>query len=578
MSDKRAIDSSIAQQLWRTWGVFFGRFGRLTEVQRKAIPFVLDGQNVLVSAATASGKTEAVCAPLVERCLNLKIPWRILYISPTRALVNDLYARLFNPLSQLNCKVIRRTGDHRDFISPEARFILTTPESFDSLLCRGREPSGHTLANVVAVVLDEIHLLNGSARGEQLRWLLKRLELLRTYAEEQNWIDDVQLQVIGLSATVPDPHAVCRQFLGLNSRVIAVPGNRSIETVTVPSDLPSTEEALPRYIETLEGPEKILLFCNKRKRVDELTIHLKEHLKPMGYEVFAHHGSLDKKLREYSERALKEKNKVILVATSTLEIGIDIGDVDLVVLDGPAPDVSALLQRIGRGNRRTQKTRVMLCSGDLVEIIVHSAMLYAALRGDLGLAINGKQYGVIIQQLASYIFQSRHKVRSQQKILKILSLCVPEVNVEDLLDHLFKQDVLVQDFRGIRLGSDWMERTTWGVIHSNIESSIGEVLVDEKTGDTLVTGISYQGGKKLSIAGNALQVRRWKDRKLEVRQIQGTDIFDAQWSYVSRAWANRDSQPYCVRNYLEIQESDWPILYDGEGTYVFHLGGSRKRI
>ena len=162
MSDQGEIDAHIASSLRRTWAPFFGRFGRLTPPQRAAIPPILRGDDVLLAAPTATGKTEAVCAPLVERRIARGSDWKVLYVSPTRALVNDLYERLSPALSDLQVRVVRRTGDHHDTIPVGPSVIITTPESFDSLLCRGKTGSGvdagHVLANVTAVVLDEIHL------------------------------------------------------------------------------------------------------------------------------------------------------------------------------------------------------------------------------------------------------------------------------------------------------------------------------------------------------------------------------------------------------------------------------------
>ena len=99
------IDRELAERLPRTWPAFFQRFGRLTEIQRKTIPEILEGRDTLICAATATGKTEAVCAPLVESRLDQREPWSILYVSPTRALVNDLFVRLESPLA-----APRRTG------------------------------------------------------------------------------------------------------------------------------------------------------------------------------------------------------------------------------------------------------------------------------------------------------------------------------------------------------------------------------------------------------------------------------------------------------------------------------------
>ena len=198
-------DRKIAAQLHRAWPAFFEKFGRLTDVQRKVIPLILDGKNILICSATATGKTEAVCAPLFEKNIDCNSPWTILYICPTRALVNDLYERLLPPFSKFGLNLIRRTGDHRTEIDFIPHVLITTPESFDSILCRGKfnkhnknKKYGHALARVVALVLDEIHLLYGSPRGEQVRWLIERLKRLKMYAKEQGWSKTDKMQENGL--------------------------------------------------------------------------------------------------------------------------------------------------------------------------------------------------------------------------------------------------------------------------------------------------------------------------------------------------------------------------------------------
>ena len=111
-------DRTVANRLQHTWSAFFQRFGRLTPTQREAIPPVLAGRDCLVCAPTASGKTEAACAPLIERLLSGGTDWTILYVSPTRALVNDLYERLWTPIRDLSLRLERRTGDHHGVIDP----------------------------------------------------------------------------------------------------------------------------------------------------------------------------------------------------------------------------------------------------------------------------------------------------------------------------------------------------------------------------------------------------------------------------------------------------------------------------
>ncbi|MBX6396621.1 MAG: DEAD/DEAH box helicase, partial [Alicyclobacillaceae bacterium] len=310
MKDELRADREIAQRLDRTWSAFFAQFGRLTPVQRAAIPAILAGRDVLICSATASGKTEAACAPLVERNIRQRIPWTILYISPTRALINDLFERLQPPLSRLGLCLRRRTGDHRVTLTQIPHILLTTPESFDSLLCRGRleEPMGHVLAHVVAVVLDEVHLFYNSARGEQVRWLIYRLKRLRHQALIRGWAKSETVQIVALSATLADPQRVLQRFLP-GGEVISVGGQRELEVVNMGDGLGSVEEVLPIYVDQLSKSEKILVFSNTRKRADQLAIRLKSPLQKHGYRVFVHHGKIAPRMRKLAEDTLKKEGR-----------------------------------------------------------------------------------------------------------------------------------------------------------------------------------------------------------------------------------------------------------------------------
>lgn len=570
-------DRVLARQLRRSWDPFFGRFGRLTSVQRATIPAILAGESVLVCAPTAAGKTEAACAPLVEQRVGRSEAWTVLYISPTRALVNDLHARLCGPVEQLGLRIARRTGDHRDVLNNSPHVLITTPESFDSLLCRGRREGGHVLSHVDAVVLDEIHLLHASARGEQIRWLLERLRRLRQYARAQGWTHSQSVQIVALSATVSDPEGVRSAYLP-EGRLIHLAGGREIETVVPDCNSPSVETALPAYVDTLVTPEKILVFSNARRRVDDLAMRMRPALEARRYVVRAHHGSLAQGQRESTEVAAKSEQAIVLFATSTLEIGIDIGDIDLVVLDGPAPDVPALLQRIGRGNRRTQRTRVMACAGSLAEVLIQSAMLTAARDSYLGPSERGTYYAVIRQQLASYIFQAPRTSRLRGNLENLVASCAPELEPVSLIRHLISTGELQADAGGVGLGPGWTDATAKGDIHSNIEARGGNSVVDESSGDTLAVGVDYRGGPRLSIAGHLLDVKSWRDRRIEVRQAKDSGGALGDWSYTSKAWVQGAGQPQTVRRYLGLAADVWPVLPNaGGGMAVFHFGGARRK-
>jgi len=453
--------------------------------------------------------------------------------------------------------------------------------SFESMLCR-REgwfdgSTVHPLALVSGVVLDEIHLLQSNPRGGQLRMLLERLRRLRSQAKRKGWTTSDGLQVVALSATAACPEKTLERFLG-TGQIVSVPGSRELEMVTPEGHLPSAEKAVVDYVQRLGAKdEKILVFSNCRRRVDDLASRFKEALRPYRYEVHAHHGSLGQKIREAAERAAKDRKRVLLVATSTLELGIDIGDIDLVVLDGPAPDVSSLLQRVGRGGRRTQTTRLMACSSSLCEVLVNSAMIQCAREGDLGPEFDGPDFAVLIQQVACFILQGKRRDRERERILGLLESALGRQEAEALLDHVVAEGQFIEEDGRLRMASDLLERAGKGSLYSNIESVYGTSVVDDLSGGTLATGIQYRGGSSLNLGGQSLQVKGWTDNKILVNRLSKEGSGDAEWSYTTKAWARGPSQPHALRKYLGIPPGLWPLVPCGEDTLVFHLGGARRQ-
>ena len=221
-----AARQALFERLPRTWPAFFERHGNFTAVQLATIPPLLDGHNVIVCAPTASGKTEAALAPLVERhCRHDSAGLSILYLTPTRVLVNDLSARLAHPLQLLRLSIGMRTRDLSTFDPAHPpNVLLTTPESADSLL------AGHAriFANLRAIVLDELHLLDRTPRGDQVRVILSRLRRIRDYARTCGDAPDAALQYAALSATFAHPAAVAARYVPA-ARVIQVGGGRLID-------------------------------------------------------------------------------------------------------------------------------------------------------------------------------------------------------------------------------------------------------------------------------------------------------------------------------------------------------------
>jgi len=330
---------------------FFARFA-MNDMQRTVCPAILAGDNVFVTAGTGSGKTEAAMAPIMSRywrpVMDDELLMPIVYVVPTKALANDLLKRLENPVEQLHLRVGIRHGDRDDVQRVHSpNVLITTPESLEVLLIR-RDPH---LAGAQAVIIDEMHLFYNTQRGLQLSIELRRLA--RRIGHE--------VQIVALSATVGDLSAV-RDFLlgeGAPASLFRFGTSRPIDAVIRP--LASSDELLDwaeKMMSVNQGAAKYLVFVDSRKGCEQLTqtISRRPRLAPV---VSTHYSSLSQEVRLETERKFAEQRQGLCVATSTLELGIDIGDIDAITLWEPTRGVDSFLQRVGRGNRRFSKTNVI---------------------------------------------------------------------------------------------------------------------------------------------------------------------------------------------------------------------------
>ena len=345
---------TLKSRLPRTWSPFFARHGNFTPAQLAAIPPLLDGANVILCAPTASGKTEAALAPLVELHLppdRTEQRLTLLYLLPTRALIADIANRLAAPLERLRVRLAVKTRD-LDSFDPQrpADLLLTTPESLDALLAT----RARTLCHVAGVVLDELHVLDGDARGDQLRVVLNRLRQVRAFAAQAGDAADAAIQYVALSATLADPAAVAARYFPA-PHVVTVPGGRArqIELMALASDAPA---ALVEFLATFQarGWRKALVFCNTRAEVEAYAAALRRSGSPFGQQVFVHYSNLERQRRHEIEEQFAQAGAAICFASSTLELGIDIGSIDAAILIGAPGSAAAFAQRIGRAGRRQQ--------------------------------------------------------------------------------------------------------------------------------------------------------------------------------------------------------------------------------
>jgi ATP-dependent Lhr-like helicase len=318
-------------------------------VQALSTEAILDGANCVVLAPTAGGKTEAAFLPLLSK-MDAE-DWRgvsVLYVAPIRALLNNQEARL----RTLTGLIGRRAGKwHGDVKEPARRRLIDdppdvlaiTPESLEAMLLSTRTPARRFLAHVRAVVIDEVHAFAGDDRGAHLVSLLERIAR----------IAETDVQRVGLSATVGDPEVIVGWLSGSSmrpQRVVDPGGARKPPDLHL--DFVGTLDNAALLIERLYPGTRRLVFVDSRRRVEELGHRLSQR----GVDVYLSHSSLALSERTAAEKAFEEGTNCVIVATSALELGIDVGDLDHVIqIDAPS-SVSSFLQRMGRTGRRAGST------------------------------------------------------------------------------------------------------------------------------------------------------------------------------------------------------------------------------
>jgi ATP-dependent helicase Lhr and Lhr-like helicase len=418
----KSLDSIV-----RDW--FVARFGSATEPQERAWPVIRSGAHVLISAPTGSGKTLAaflICLDdLVRAGMNgaLSDTTQVLYVSPLKALSNDIHKNLDVPLSGIaalaadrglmlpSIRTAVRTGDtpaseRQKMLKRPPHILVTTPESLFILLTA--EKSRAALRNVRTVIVDEIHAMADDKRGAHLALSLARLDDLVRKAGGR------APQRIGLSATVRPIETVAR-FLAPDDasevHIINQGHRRAMDLgVEVPSDelgpVASNEmwqEIYDRLTVLINEHKTTLVFVNTRRLAERVTHHLSDRLGEDA--VLAHHGSLSRKLRLTAEERLKEGRLKAVVATASLELGIDIGTVDLVCQVGSPRSIAVALQRIGRSGHQVEQTtrpkgRIFATTRD--ELIECAALVRSISTGELDrLMIPMTPLDVLAQQIVA---------------------------------------------------------------------------------------------------------------------------------------------------------------------------------
>jgi len=404
-----------------------------TEPQRRGWPAIQSGRHVLISAPTGSGKTLAAFLGSLDVLFregartDLPDEIRVVYVSPLKALSNDIRKNLQEPLSgirallreteghDIDVRAEVRTGDttaaqRQALIKKPPHILVTTPESLYLLLTS--ESGRDMLRTVRTLIMDEIHAVVDDRRGAHLALSVERLAALTKS------VSGGPLQRIGLSATQKPIEEVARFLVGAHS--VDEAGNPDCEIIDighrreldVAIELPKSpleavmsnevwEEIYHRLAELIQAHRTTLVFVNTRRMAERVTHHLSELLGSDA--VTSHHGSLSAKLRLDAEDRLKRGELKALVATASLELGIDIGSVDLVCQLGTTRSIASLLQRVGRAEHKRgglPKGRIFPLSRD--ELVECAALLRCVHRGELDrLSIPEKPLDVLAQQIVA---------------------------------------------------------------------------------------------------------------------------------------------------------------------------------
>jgi len=527
---------------------FQDRFGAPSPPQQLGWPHIHDGEHTLIAAPTGSGKTLAAFLHALDDLLRhgetLGDQLQVVYVSPLRALANDVQKNLLQPLGELRerdpslpeVRVLVRSGDtpaneRAAMMKKPPHILVTTPESLYILTTsvRGRA----MLKSTKALIVDEIHALAGSKRGSHFALTCERLDhLVRA--------DGGQLQRIGLSATQRPIEDTAGLLAGTDRpcAIVDVGHRRELDlAVEVPGAPLDTicggetwNEVFARMQELIAAHRTTLVFTNTRKMAERVAARLSDVL---GKErVTSHHGSLSKERRLDAEQRLKRGDLSALVATSSLELGIDVGDVELVIQLGPTPSIAAFLQRVGRAGHalgKTPKGRLFPLTRD--ELVASAALMRAVQQGDLDRTIQpDSPLDIVAQQIIAICCDG---AIPEQELFELVTKAFPYRGLERarfdrvLEMHsagrtaLLHRDTVHQTVRGTRRAR--LSAITCGGAIPDVAD--WQVVIDED--DTLVGtvhedfAIESSVGDVFQLGSTSWQVRRIGSGKLRVADANG---------------------------------------------------------
>lgn len=507
----------------------------LRPTQLAAIAPIQAGEHCLLLAPTAGGKTEAAVIPMLSRMANEG--WTglsVLYVCPIKALLNNLEPRLSRYAGLLGRRVevwhgdIAATRKRRAMLDPPD-IVLTTPESLEGMLVSTRVDRSAWFGHVRTVIVDELHAVAGDDRGWHLRAVLSRIERYSPGASQR----------IGLSATVSNPEELLRWFAPSGPRRVV--GSSAVSTdADVQIDEVGSLENAALVIARLHRGQKRLVFCDSRSSAEKLGAGLNE----LGTRTFVSHASLSAGERRQAEAAFAEERDCVIVATSTLELGIDVGDLDRVIqIDAPS-SVGSFLQRMGRTGRRAGGTRncLFLATGGPALLLALGVCRLWADRWVEAVTPPAAPWNVVAQQ--SLLLLIEHGPMPGHEWLQRVEAAFPELvrdGVVDVLEHLVGQQHATRGDDGLVQIGPASERAFGGGHYRDLMATFsGAELLTGKHGATEIgyldpAVLAGQGEEcVVLLAGRAWRVREtdWRRRLVWLEPTTGKG--KARWMGGSR--------------------------------------------
>ncbi|MGV9909332.1 DEAD/DEAH box helicase [Streptomyces tendae] len=518
----------------------------LRPLQEEAITPLTNGADTLLIAPTAGGKTEAACFPLLSRMAQEK--WdgtSVLYVCPLKALLNNLLPRLETYTSWLGRTAALWHGDvthsrRKRVLHERPDVLLTTPESLEAMLVSTKVEHRSFFSGLRAIVVDEVHAFAGDDRGWHLLAVLERLERVAGRS----------VQRVGLSATVGNPEHLLTWLQGARAEQRAariVAPHRDEKAPRLPPlgdvqlDYVGSLANAATVITALYRGEKRLVFCESRKEVEELGAALRAK----GVTTFLSHASLSADERRRAEEAFAEARDCVIVSTSTLELGIDVGDLDRVVqIDAPST-VASFLQRLGRTGRRPGSRRncLFLATHD-AGLLTAAALLLLWSRGWVEPVIAPPEPRHIAAQQVLALCLQEHQVgdRLWQEWWGGLGPFGP--SAEPLVRHLIEEGYLDRDGDLLFIGPEAEQRFGYrhfmdltAVFVAAPEFTVLSGRTEIGTTDPALLTEQVIGPRRLLLAGRSWQVTYidWSRRRCFVEPAESGGR--ARWGGVGLARA-----------------------------------------